>query len=305
MGQAYAAPALEVVGPRRAFRAIINGHRLQHVRLNYGAYSADLRMRFPETEFTSQIFIIGGTAEAQISGLSTAISPDRGLVISPGQAFTVTNCSGGERLILMMNAAALANKLSLMTGQTCSTPLRFEPLQNYTQPMAKALRDHFRFLVEGVSAAPLPKLALDEFEHILMMMFLHANRHNYSHLLDRAPQHAAEQQVRRVEDFIAANWKQAITLADLVEISGVSALSLCRSFRKSRGFTPMEMVKRLRLEHARDLLLHPSREMTLADIASICGFIDVGQFACAYVDAFGERPSETLDRSKGNGRHWH
>ena len=58
---------------------------------------------------------------------------------------------------------------------------------NDAHPAAKALRDHVTFLAKVVSEseAPLPRLLLEEFEQTLIVMILHANRHNYSHLLER------------------------------------------------------------------------------------------------------------------------
>jgi AraC-like DNA-binding protein len=78
-------------------------------------------------------------------------------------------------------------------------------------------------------------------------MFLHANRHNYRHLLEQEPPGAAPSQVRRAEEYIAANWNRPIGLETLAAVTGVSASSLSRSFRKSRGYTPLQFAKQVRL----------------------------------------------------------
>jgi transcriptional regulator GlxA family with amidase domain len=179
--------------------------------------------------------------------------------------------------------------------------LRFNPKQNYALSSAKALREHFLFLVGMLDnpAAPIPHLVRTEFEQALMVMFLHANHHNYSHLLEQASPFTAPWQLRRAEAYIEANCKQPITLEDLAAICGVSALSLFRSFKKSRGLSPMEFASRVRLRHARDLLLRPDEATTVTAIASACGFADVGRFESDYARAFGEPPCATLERSKG------
>ena len=77
-------------------------------------------------------------------------------------------------------------------------------------------------------------------------MFLHANRHNHSHLLERSAPDASARLVRRVEEYIEANWQRPITLEGLVALTGVSALSLFQSFKKYRGYSPMKFGAEIR-----------------------------------------------------------
>jgi len=168
--------------------------------------------------------------------------------VSPGEAFSYTNQKESARLVLAMDPVALANKLSAITGKFCNGPLKFNPIKECSSPTATALRSHFLFLVDAVSTSttPLPKLVLDEFEQTLIVTFLYANRHNYSHLLERTPPDSAPWQVRRAEEFIEANWQGAIRLEDLAEITGVSAFSLFRTFKFHRGYSPLAFVAQVR-----------------------------------------------------------
>jgi transcriptional regulator GlxA family with amidase domain len=77
-----------------------------------------------------------------------------------------------------------------------------------------------------------------------------------------------------------------------VEITGVSARVLFRSFRQHRGCTPMEFAKQVRLNQARRMLAEPGASVTA--VAYACGFFSTGHFARAYREAFGELPSETV-----------
>jgi len=244
----YATPKFELVGRQKTFRARVNLCELRHTRISYGSYSAGLHMLFPETSFATHIFLLRGKSAVVLGRRSETITPDRALVISPNEAFSVTHKSDYERLVLSANARSLANLLSAITGETCSRPLKFDPVQDYSLRAAKSLRDHFLFLVGQLTelAAPLPTPVLDEFEQTLMVMFLHANRHNYSHLLERVPPDSAPRQIRWAEEFIEANWRRPTTLEDLAEITGVGALSLFRSFKKSRGYSPMQFLAQVR-----------------------------------------------------------
>ena len=96
------------------------------------------------------------------------------------------------------------------------------------------------------ASAVLPKLLLAEYEETLAMMCLHANRHNHSHLLERPTADAALWQVRLAEEYIAAHSGRAVSIEELADATGVSALSLFRSFKRSRGYSPRQFMARLR-----------------------------------------------------------
>jgi AraC-like DNA-binding protein len=307
LARIYANPVMEIVGRDRTLQATINHHQLQHVGLSYGSYAANIRMRFPETDFVSQIFPIRGKGEALVNGTSTPIDPDCGVVISANESLNLANNAEYERLILRMNSAALTNKLAAISGASINGPIKFNPIQAWAQPAAKALRDHFLFLIDSVSTAavPLPKLILAEFEQALMGLFLYANQNNYSYLLQQKPPDAAPSQVRTAEEYIEANWDKPVSLEAVAAETGVSILSLFRKFRQARGYSPAEFLRQVRLRHARERLQRPDTDTTVTQVASVCGFGDLDRFSKAYFQAFGEQPSETLNRSKGADFAWH
>jgi transcriptional regulator GlxA family with amidase domain len=122
------------------------------------------------------------------------------------------------------------------------------PTPNFNRPAAQILRRYFRLLVSELSSAtaPLPAWVHAQIEQLLMVMFLCANEHNYSHLLEQQPRDIAPRQVRQAEEYIEANRDRPISLEDLAAVTGVSMLSLFRSFKQSRGYSPLEFAKRVR-----------------------------------------------------------
>jgi len=84
----------------------------------------------------------------------------------------------------------------------------------------------------------------------------------------------------------------------MANVSGVSARSLFRQFRKARGHSPADFVKRVRLDHARRMLEQADSESSVIQIALKCGFQNSGHFARDYRGTFGELPSATLQRAK-------
>ena len=132
-----------------------------------------------------------------------------------------------------------------------------------------------------------------------MVSFLTANDSNYSLVLRRPARSAASWQVRRVEAYIEANWDQPLTIEALALVTGVSARTLFHSFRKSRGYSPMDFAKRIRLGHARRMLEEGDASTAVTTVAYTCGFGNLGHFSGYYRRAFGELPSATLRRSLG------
>ena len=111
--------------------------------------------------------------------------------------------------------------------------------------------------------------------------------------------------VRRAELFMKQRLTDAITLADLVRSSGVSARTLQSNFMRFRQVSPMQHLRNLRLDLARDRLAEQGRGSLISDIAMDCGFGHLGRFSIAYRQRFGETPSETMRRQRRRQRVFH
>lgn len=297
----YTEPKIDVVDRRTTLPVTINHCQLEHMVLSYGFYGADVWMEFPETTFVSKIFPLQGHGEARIDGRTYEIGPGRTAVVSGEQDLKLTNYAGYQRLILRANASAMDATLEALLGAPIGSPLRFAPTPDDSTAAAEALRRHFVFLARQVNAAnaPLPYLVQAEFEQTLLTMFLHANRHNYSHLLERNAPDASAQQVRLVEQYIEANWNKPLMLDALAAVAGVSVASLQSGFARVRGYSPWHFAKQTRLRHARQMLRRAIATTTVGDVAAECGYADPRAFEADYCAAFEERPADTLRRSRG------
>ena len=307
LSQTYAKPAIEFIDGDRAIRTTVNHRQLRHVGLIYASFGASLHLRYPETDLAAQIFSVGGKGEARTGGASVAINRDCSVVISPREPLDVTSDPQFQRLVLTLKSGSLASKLAAIVGEPCDGVLKFDPAQNYALASARALRSHFLFLVETMNAfgSSIPGVALAEFEQTLIVMFLHANRNNYSDLLEQNSPAAGAWQVRNAEEFIEASCRQAIALEDICDAGGAGVLCLSRAFKRARGCSLKEFADQVRLRHARRLLLDPDAATTVAAAASACGFADLGWFENAYILAFGESPAATLQSARGAGQRPH
>lgn len=102
--------------------------------------------------------------------------------------------------------------------------------------------------------------------------------------------------VRRAQAYIEQHAGAAISAADIAAATNVSIRALQYGFRRHLGTTPMNYVRRARLERARAELAaaEPYGNETVTTIAGRWGFLSASRFAALYREAFGETPSRTL-----------
>jgi AraC-like DNA-binding protein len=88
-----------------------------------------------------------------------------------------------------------------------------------------------------------------------------------------------------------------LAVPDIAENLGVSVRTLQLALRSETGATPTELLRRVRLDRAREMLLEAEPgEQTIVSIAERCGFSHQGRFSAVYLDTFGELPSASLRR---------
>ena len=104
--------------------------------------------------------------------------------------------------------------------------------------------------------------------------------------------------LRRAVAFIDAHAGEDIGIAEIAQAARVGPRGLQQAFRRYRDTTPMEYLRRVRLDHAhRELLAgDPTRGDTVSAIAARWGFPHAGRFSKAYHDTYGCLPSQTLRR---------
>jgi AraC-like DNA-binding protein len=300
-----AKPVLQPIGRDRALRAFQNHCQLHHIGASYGSYGTGMHFKFPEPRVFLQIFPIDGKAEVRVNGMDVAIDKNSSAIVTAGtESFDIVSDAAYERLGMLIESEPMTAKLDAMLGQSVQQPLDVWPEQDYRSPLAHCLRQHFLFLVGQMNiGVSMPPLVITEFEQTLMVMFLYANRHNYSALLERNPPGVASAQVRRAEAFIEANWDKPLRLETLAAVSGVGVRSLARDFRRSRGCTPTEFLRQVRLRRARERLRRPDANTTLAGVAGACGYGSLARFGHDYFRTFGERPEDTLLGGTSGVRH--
>lgn len=104
--------------------------------------------------------------------------------------------------------------------------------------------------------------------------------------------------VRVIEQFLADHVAESFSVEDLAEIAGVRPRTLHEGFRKHRGYSPNQFLRDRRLQMIHKELSSPNHQTSVTECALRWGMKHLGRFSSLYLEAFGEKPSETLRKSR-------
>jgi AraC-like DNA-binding protein len=293
--QVFGVSSIELRKPDR-FDTRANFVQLQDIALVYAAINCDIALQFPGSDFVSLQIGRSGSATTTAGGLTTEVNGRQACVTSVGLASTMRCAGGNRRLGLRVKGSALDQMLHSVLGFKPKGALTFAPAMPLDDPKVQGLLQMVMFLAKQLdsTSAVLPPLVLHELEQAITVAMLCAGQHSFSHLLESHARHASNAAVHRAEEFIQANWDRPIRIDDLVALTEVSARSLCKAFRQTRGYSPIAFAKMVRLNQARQMLDGANPDISVTGVAFKCGFGNLGHFAADYKRAFGELPSETL-----------
>jgi AraC-like DNA-binding protein len=107
-------------------------------------------------------------------------------------------------------------------------------------------------------------------------------------------------------DYLASNFNERISLADAAARAGLSPFYFQRLFMNTFNETPHQFVSRLRIDHAKKLLLAGNHSVT--DICLDAGYESLGSFSTRFRALTGLSPAAFRRESRRvfgtSGRHW-
>lgn len=146
-----------------------------------------------------------------------------------------------------------------------------------------------RLYTESLMMDSASELAI---EGIFLEMLARITRKNQEH----KNQTAQSRWLKSVVEFIHENYVQTIGLSELAELVGINSTHLAEVFRKHKGCSVGEYIRRLRTDYAaREILL---TEKSLADISLDAGFYDQSHFTKFFKRYTGMAPAEMRALSK-------
>ena len=267
------------------------------VVLNYLRYGDEVRITPGafETFFLVQV-PLAGSARVRVGERMVASDRRHGSLGSPTEPVDMVWSDGCEQLLVYIRRDAIEQLVATQPGG--SSTVVFDPLVDLA---ADGIRDWMRLVALAVddldSGGGLfaTDLVASHYEQALIAGLL-AAQPNSSCTVTRSVG-AESRAVRVVVDLIEAEPERPWRLADLAAHAGVSPRSLQEAFRRDLDLTPLEHLRRTRLDRARrSLLAADPASVSVTEVAARWGFFHLGRFAQAYRALYQEPPSQTLAR---------
>jgi AraC-like DNA-binding protein len=214
--------------------------------------------------------------------------------------------AGTLRMTVVMSEASLQRQLAVLLGKSpdlpLHPPLEFAPVVDLTSGHGRSIARLaclvLRDLEAGGDTLARNPVALASIEQFVLTELLLSQPHNYSGAIYGAMPSVASRDVTRAVAYIEANLQARISLTDIVGAAGVPGRTLFKHFETFRGMSPMEYLRAARFERVREALQSGQVTGNITHLATAWGFSHMGRFSAEYRKRFGERPSETLKRSK-------
>jgi AraC-like DNA-binding protein len=238
------------------------------------------------------MFCLRGNAQTLADGHPVQASASHGMICAPGRSFVADLSADCEQFVVRLDRR--------MVEAHAGCDVHFHHSLDLRRPELQAWLDQLRMLATSsmlMQTAQRNPLIAVELERLLVLLLLHGQTWT-----DDTPARAttaigsgpAPSCVRRAEAFMQAHADQPLRLADIAGATDVPTRTLLSAFQRFRDCSPMQYLRKLRLELARQRLCKPAIDTTVASVAMDCGFLHLGRFAQAYREQFGESPSATL-----------
>lgn len=106
-----------------------------------------------------------------------------------------------------------------------------------------------------------------------------------------------DQQVQKVIQRLLKDLRQTYYLNDLATAVNLCPRQLTRRFQKQTGLTPLQYLKRLRLEEAKDLLLDFT--LSIQEVLHRVGYENASQFSIDFKRVFRRTPRQYRQQALG------
>lgn len=245
----YAEPKL-VVAVGGSLDAAVSQCAIGGLRVGYGRFGAATSWEFPNAESFLYLAPLEGAGMLTTRNRACRAVSSKAVMVSPAAGYHANYEASFATISLKIDEAVLARKFEAMIGTSLDAPIIFEPQSPSLAGASELLPDYLHHLVDTIeqTGPALPQWWITQTEQLIIMLLLHTQRHNYSHLLESPAAEASLSQIKKVESYIEANYDRPLTIEDLAELSGVSVLSLVRAFKRVRAYSPMQFVERIRRE---------------------------------------------------------
>lgn len=270
---------------------------LRHSSLAYIRTGSTINVRCTTSDAMRICMPLSGQVRHVVDGQAVQTSTRVGVIYRPGQDLGLDVAPFSALLLTLRGAfvrAALERRFN--SAGVCPRAPDFP----FDVPAANSLRSLCSWLADELDRPGTALLAsaraVANLEKAALALLL-----DTFEVMGAAPQpgeDAGAAQLRRMEEYLDAHFASEIGVEDVAAAADINVRAAQTVFRRLRDQTPTEALLRRRLLHARHLLATGAPSMTVTIVAYDVGLFHLGRFATRYKEMFGERPSETLARTR-------
>ena len=223
------------------------------------------------------------------------------LLISHDEPMRMTPDPDRGCLVIVTATGRLADHAHAYLGRPPARPLRF--LADGPTILPRQVTDqawqHACALLDHTAGRGVPLMAARSIEQSLLTAILLGLPHSATAELAGLDVSSPEEpgSAERIRDWLEAYHDQPVGVADLATAMNLSVRRVQAICRHHWNQTPMQLLRGIRLDHARRALLAAIPGTTappIAAVASSAGFTRTTRFNAAYRQRFGQTPAQTL-----------
>ena len=99
--------------------------------------------------------------------------------------------------------------------------------------------------------------------------------------------------IEQVYNYLEMNYSTAVSLDDILKVYPYSKSKLCKDFTNSYGMSIFEMLNKIRLRNARNII-NDFPHIKLKDVITSCGFNDMSYFCKIYKKEYNQSPKGNI-----------
>ena len=236
----------------------------------------------PPGDFAAMMLCLQGSGEMRVHGRVRPVRANHGILIRPDGPISAEFSEDCVRLVVRIDAKLIDSPLA--ANGTC-----FE----LSNPGLRPWLEYLQFVLS--SQAIIDAIATDDVVRARVedLMTTLLQRTCLPALAEQPMDLAVTRDVRRAEAYVRSHLADDVSLSDIANAVGVSERTLQSNFRRSHGVSPMQFLRNLRLDTARERILSG---LSVAQAAFDSGFWHQGRFAKYYRERFGDLPSSDMQR---------
>lgn len=221
--------------------------------------------------------------DTHVNGKLQSFNSGKIVVFNPGDTILSTGEGTKKRYLSLLIKPELINRTAVEMGH--SGTIRFLKLQNpYSRKLMQVINNFDR---ETVRPDSFPML-LDCLGIQIATLLLREFKTNLKNYPVNSPDMDSyiNLSIEYIHTFFSAN----ITIKDICNEINVSPFHFIRIFKDKTGVSPHQYLLKVRIQKAEEILSY--RWYSVAEVATLCGFVSLSHFSSTFKEMTGHSPSE-------------